>query len=234
MPTGTPTFTFGNPRGLQIGLGLVQAWLDVRASAQHQFLTEVRHRLGGTPLVNVSLDLAESITKQQRDFGHALLNQVGQLLSAGAPPTVADAVPFTPPVPEGAPVPTGAVPPPSSATAPEPRASVLRLTIPASRRFINVPLQLKNHRPALDVVSFSAELPKIVGVETLDPAQMRFVPPNVAIEAGGVSEVQLEIDVPPAAAAGTAYWAEIVVAGAETRRIPLVLEVSEDAPPDVA
>jgi hypothetical protein len=229
----SPSFTFGGPftarrNGLQVGLGLMQTWLDVRATAQQQFLSEVRRCVGGSSLVNASIDFAEMVARQQRDFGNSVIDRLGSSLTpAQFGPAAAGAEPATDGPPPG---PTAVR---SSADhSPEAQnGSVIRLSVPYGKRGVAVPLQLQNHRDAIDFVTFSAGPPRFVGVPTIHPSLIRFHPDSIGVEPRADSLVELLIDVPPDAVPDTTYWAEIVLAGAETRRFPLALEIGAESEP---
>jgi hypothetical protein len=111
------------------------------------------------------------------------------------------------------------------------RGEVLRLTIQQGTLGVAVPLRLRNHRESVDTVSLSAVPPRQPGVTTIPPHLIRFDPQTLVIPALSESSVQLLFRLGPGFEQPGEYWSEIVIDGAETKRVPLALQIRPDAQP---
>jgi len=208
-------------RGLRLGLSVLELWIDAHSHAQQHFFTEVRGKFADIPILDGSFRLAETIGRQQSDWAHLLIGRIERAVSARQP---AD---------EGAPAFGGAARTgwsnatgeARSSTAPHP--PVLRIAIPLGRSNVTVPLTLRNHRLSPDTVSVSARAPDTSHAAVIPPELVRFDPPRLVIEPQSERTVQLHLHIPDLVQPGE-YWLEILIEGAETKRIPFALDLMPD------
>jgi hypothetical protein len=226
----SPIFNLGTPRGgPQFGFSLLETLIDARANAQQQFLSEVRRRVNGMPLLDAGLQFAEILAKQQRDFGHTVIRQMERAVSSRGFPNPRSDEPYAPePVAEDEPHPN------DSRADTARHAPVLRVTIPWGTHAVAVPLQLRNHRSTVDTVSLSAIEPTQSGIAVIPTELIRFDPEMLAVAPQAEASAQMFLRLTPSLVPGREYWSEIVIAGAETKRIPLVLQVRPEPQPDNA
>jgi hypothetical protein len=76
-----------------------------------------------------------------------------------------------------------------------------------------------------DIVSFSAAIPSMAAGAVIPLHLIRFEPQTLAVSPQADAAGQLLLDLATDLEEDTEYWAEIVIAGAEVRRIPLVVEI---------
>jgi hypothetical protein len=105
---------------------------------------------------------------------------------------------------------------------------VLRLAIPHGTLAVAVPLQLRNHRQSVERVSLSAVAPSTPGIATIPSQLIRFDPETLAIPPLSEGSVQLHLRLGSGFAQPGEYWSEIVIEGAETKRVPLALQIRPD------
>jgi len=202
-------------------LGLLGSLIDANANAQQQFLTGLRRRLAGYPLLDAGIEYVEAIARQRKEFGHTVIHHVERAFSPGSNPESSRA---------GEPETSGSPPAQSPESAGQrdgtaQRSAPIRLSVPLGRRSVAVPLHLHNHRNSADIVSFSAAMPTLPGVAVIPLNLLRFEPETLVVPPQAEAAGQLLLYVSPDFLAGPEYWSDIVIAGEETRRVPLVLEV---------
>jgi hypothetical protein len=168
----SPIFSFGEPRNFaQSRFTLLETLVDARANAQCQFFSEMRRTMGGMPILEAGLQFAEIVAKQQRDFGHMLIHQMQRVASSRefaapwgnrqyAPEAGAEQSSYDKETSADA---AGA-------------ATPLRLFIPLGAQAAAVPLQLRNHRRSVDIVSLSAAEPVLTGVPVISSDLIHFDP----------------------------------------------------------
>jgi hypothetical protein len=215
----SPIFNLGNQRGgSQSPFSLLETFIDARANAQRQFLSELRRRLPGMPLLDAGLQFAEILATQQRDFGRTVIQQMERAMFPQAPHSQKHGEPGASECrsDEG--------PEPESASAETP-VSALRLTIPFGTQAVAVPLQLRNHRQSVDTVSLTAIAPADNRVAGIPTALIGFDPETLAIPPHADAAVQMLLRMSSSFLPGREYWSEIVITGAETKRIPFVVQI---------
>jgi hypothetical protein len=97
---------------------------------------------------------------------------------------------------------------------------------------VAVPIQLRNHRQSADTVSLSAIVPTHSGIAVIPLELIRFDPEIVAVPAHSEVSVQMLLRLSPAWTPGREYWSEIVLAGAEVKRVPLVVQLRPEGNPE--
>jgi hypothetical protein len=200
--------------GVREGLRLLETWIDASANAQQQFFAEMRGKVSGMPLLDAGMRLAETLGRQRRDWAYLLLGSVRRAASAREAERAAraeerDSGPEWPrsESERGAP----------------PRMPVLRITVPLGRPNVTVPLTLRNHRLVPDQVSLSTQTPDGPHA-AIPPELIRFDPPQLLIEPQSERSVQLQLHIPHFVPPGQ-YWTQIVITGAETKRIQLAVDL---------
>jgi len=217
----SPIFNLGNQRsGSQSPFSLLEMFIDARANAQRQFLSELRKRMPGMPLLDAGLQFAEILATQQRDFGRTVIQQMERAMFPRAPHSQEHGEPG---VSERSSE-EGSDPERASAQDPDPM-SALRLTIPFGTQAVAVPLQLRNHREAVDTVSLAAISPADNRVAGIPTALIGFDPETLAIPPHADAAVQMLLRMSPSFLPGREYWSEILITGAETKRIPFVVQI---------
>lgn len=237
-------FDFGGgparPRPVH-GWNILEALIDARAKAEQQFLADLRRNL------DAGLRLAEEMSRQGNELGRTFLDQVSRALSM--PGGAAGSQRSAPPYGEYTWPRDSAYAPPHDrqdrdAYAAEPAADAdspvrpadgterppaLRLVVPAGTRDVGVPVQLRNHRDTSDVVTMSASPLRLNGAAVLPTELIRFQPESIVIPAHEEGSVQVLVHVGPNLAPGIEYWSEVVIAGTEVKRVPLVVLVLAEA-----
>jgi hypothetical protein len=208
----------------QRNLKVLEALIEARANAEQQFLTNLRTDL------EAGLKLAETVSRKSRDLERSFMDEVSRAL---APDTSTGRAHEGPPQP----------PPPPSAEEPEytpqshPRSSAappaLRITVMQGTRAVAAPLHLQNGSDTSDVVSLAVNPLAIPGAGSIPLDLIRFEPDTLHIPPRSEGAAQLILRLSPSFVAGMEYWAEILIAGAHTRRIPLVLQILPDGPSSV-
>jgi hypothetical protein len=245
----SPIVNLGNAgNGLHAGLSLLETWIDARANAEQLFFSEMRSKVARMPLLDAGMQLAEAIAKQQSDLAHLLIDLIDLVERAVAARGLADvdgtrllyaserAV-----ATRGLADVDGARPTYAGERAAEDyahtadlrsdaaqRAPVLRLAIPQGTLTVAVPLRLRNHRQSVDRVSLSAVAPSAPGVATIPSQLIRFDPETLAIPPLSEGSVQLHLCLHSGFVQPGEYWSEIVIDGAETKRVPLALQIRPD------
>jgi hypothetical protein len=237
--------------GLPSVFSLLEAWVGARADAEELFFSEMRSKVARMPLLDAGLELAEVISKQQSDLAHLLVDLVER---AVVPPRRAEEQRRRPAY-AGAPPVAGRGPTEKHRARPAytgerttenyarttdfrsdftQRGEVLRLTIPQGTLGVAVPLRLRNHRQFIDRVLLSAVEPSASGVATIPSQLIRFDPETLDVPPLSEGSVQLLVRLGPGLEQPGEYWSEVVIDGAETKRVPLALQIVDrpDARPD--
>jgi hypothetical protein len=215
--------------GIQRTLSALETLIDTRRQTERQILRAVRRRVGGFPFADLSLTLAEVVSRQRCDLEHSLIYEVRERLQP------AD----TAPQPEqtwNAYQPQYATEPPTqtvysservtetvvSAPAPSPPPA-LRLRIPTGRNVVALPIELQNHRDTADVLSLSIT-PPAPHLRTFPLDRLYFEPAMLTIPPQSNASVMLILHIDENIDVLQEYWAEILITGAETKRLALVLQ----------
>lgn len=211
--------------GARRGWNLLEALIDARAHAEQQFLADLRRN------VDAGLKLAEEISRQGIEFRRSLIDQFSRALST---PGSAAGAPYDPHRASGPDASERVAEPagwedvaPRNA-APE-RPPALRLMLPRGTGDVGVPIQLRNRRDSTDVLSFTANPLHLDGAAIIPTEFIRFQPETLAIPPQEEGCVQLLLHLGHNLAPGIEYWSEIVITGADTKRIPLVVQILADA-----
>jgi hypothetical protein len=96
---------------------------------------------------------------------------------------------------------------------------------------VAVPLNLQNRSDAPDLVELSAAPLSVADAGMIPLNLIRFDPDTIEIPPKSEGAVQLIVHLTPRFTPGSEYWAEILISGAESRRIPLVLQILSDGQP---
>jgi hypothetical protein len=220
----SPVFNFGDPpHSRQYGFSFLETLIDARANAQRQFITDMRRGASSMPLLDAGLQFAEIVANRQRDFGRSLIHQIERTVAARQFPNSRPGEPTPEPPPEGHQS--------SKRTEAPNQPGALRLTIPVGTPAVAVPLQLRNHRQLADTVALSAIEPAYSGVASIPVELIRFDPEIISVPAQSEASVQVLLRISPAWMPGREYWSEIVLAGAETKRVPLVVCLRPEGAP---
>jgi hypothetical protein len=221
-------FNFGNSRGdTKSGLSLLETLLATKTNAQRQVVSELRRNLPGLPVLDAALNLLESVSNRRADFERSLLGQLERAKVQQRTPVDAQYEGGHTPEQASREAPVPVIQNAHFRTEAEQRHVALRVTIPQGLRGVVVPLQLRNHREAADLVAFSATAPSLRGVTPLPIELIRFDPEMLSIPPGAQSVAQLLLQLNFELEPSKEYWAEIVIAGKETKRIPLILQARE-------
>jgi hypothetical protein len=197
---------------------VLETWIDARASAQRQFFSQVRSRFTDAPLLDAGMQFVEAMTRQQNDLVRRLIGRVMRPTShRGHGDTESSA---------------------AYASAAESRATefglggeaALRISVPFGSREVIAPLTLRNHRAHPDSISLSALRPAADHLGLMPPELIQFDPHSLTIEPYSERTVQLVLCTRSLIGAGE-YWAEILIEGAEIKRVPLVLELRPEPMP---
>jgi hypothetical protein len=211
----------GGRNAIQIWFGLLDSLIDANGRARTQFYEGLRQRVGRYPLLDAGIEYARAVSQQQRELGHAVIHEVERAFvtwgGSPAPPSAQqeDGVRASTESHHDTPE-----PPPAP-----PHSAPIRISVPVGKRAIAVPLHLRNHRSSTDIVSFSAALPSTPSVAVIPLHLIRFEPQTLAVSPQSDAAGQLLLDLATELQEDTEYWVDIVVTGAEIRRIPLILEV---------
>jgi len=195
-------------------VGFVKSWIGARANAQDMFFSEMRKQAGGAPLLDAGVQFAEALARQHTEQARLVVDR----LDRSRPRRRGER--YRPQGPDEA---DGRSPEAHDA---QPRGPALRVTIPYGTRAISVPLQLRNHRETEESITLSAAAPGASGMAPIPPELIRFRPDSLSIGPLSVGLVELGLRVDPEVFAPGEYWAEIVIEGADVKRLPLLLKIS--------
>jgi len=213
--------------GVQLALDALEMCAEARRNAERQMLAGLRQSIGWLPLVNVGLMLAEIASRRQRQFERSFFLQMKGAMAvrdSRRRESVFAEEPERARPSHVAAFPTGLAP----RQAPTQRPA-MRLKVPLAAQAVAMPLHLRNHRTVPEAVEL-AVIPPPAGLPAFPPGLIHFEPETLVIPPQSTGSVQLVLKLEGHFQVGQEYWAEIVIAGLETKQIPLVLEICADMP----
>jgi hypothetical protein len=212
--------------GLRRTLSALETLIDTRRQTEKQILRAVRRRIGGFPFADLSLTLAEVVSRQRCDLEHSLIYEVRERLQPG------DAVPRPEQTWNAYPPQYATEPAAQTAYSPEPAVAepvvsspppALRLRIPTGKHVVALPIELQNHRDTADVLNLSIR-PPAPHLRAFPLDRLYFEPAMLTIAPQSSASVMLVLHIDDNIDVLQEYWAEILILGAETKRIALVLQ----------
>lgn len=211
--------------GLGRTLSALETLIDTRRQTERQILRSVRRGIASFPLADIGLSLAEVFSRQRWDLEHSLIVEVRERLKPAN--TVPQPEQTWRGFPEQYATEPSAQAPFSSERVAEPVASspppALRLRIPIGKNVVALPIELQNHRDTADLLSLSIKPPP-PHLQAFPLDRLYFEPAMLTIPPHSSASVMLILHIDDNIDVLKEYWSEILISGADTKQIPLVLQ----------
>lgn len=211
---GTASQESGNGLGRGPFQGILKGIIETRAKARRQLLSELRGNTESIPFLGAGLGVAEQVSRRCEEMERSFVQQVADKAHMDAK---ASANPSQPAQPA-----SGRQP---SAEQGETTPPALRVSIPQGTESAIIPLQLRNPRGSVDTVVLSAIAAPQNGVAQLPVESIHFEPRMLTIEPNQEACANLKLRITPALQLEKEYWTKIVIAGTDTRQIPLAVRI---------